>query len=187
MKFKQIDLLLIAGFTSNLFYSISYPIIHTICIKDLSSNLLSFSALLSSIFTIIITKLWLKYSEKLYKTFSISLFIEGLMFGILLIAFLLGKITPAIYYLVDCILTSIITRNIISGGNRLKAIRYRHEQREKFDNKSILYCNIASITGFGFSSFITLNIKIAFIFMWLGIVVDNIFYYIVYKKECKNY
>ncbi|MDY2737112.1 hypothetical protein [Intestinibacter sp.] len=187
MKSKKIDLLLVAGFTSNLFYSISYPIIHTICIKDLSSNLLSFSALLSSIFTIIITQIWLNHSEKLYKSFSVSLFIEGLSFGILLIAFLLGKITPSIYYLTDCILTSIITRNIISGGNRLKAIRYRDEDREVFDNKSTLYCNVASITGFGFSSFITLNTNIAFIFMWLGIVIDNFFYYIVYKKENKRY
>lgn len=187
-KNNKFDLLLITGLTSNLFYSISYPIIHTICVKDLNSNLLSFSALLSSIFAIVILQLWLNHSDKLYyKTFGISLFLEGLTFGILLIAFLLGKITPSIYYVVDCILTSIITRNIISGGNRLKAIRYRNEEREIFDNKSTLYCNIASILGFGFSSIITLNTNVAFTLMWLGIVIDNIFYYIVYKEENKNY
>lgn len=187
-KNNKFDLLLITGLTSNLFYSISYPIIHTICVKDLNSNLLSFSALLSSIFAIVILQLWLNHSDKLYyQTFGISLFLEGLTFGILLIAFLLGKITPSIYYVADCILTSIITRNIISGGNRLKAIRYRNEEREIFDNKSTLYCNIASILGFGFSSIITLNTNVAFTLMWLGIVIDNIFYYIVYKEENKNY
>lgn len=186
-KNDKFDLLLVTGLTSNLFYSISYPIIHTICIKDMNSNLLSLSALLSSILTIVIIQLWLKKSDKLYELFGISLFIEGLAFGILLIEFLLKNITPATYYVMDCVLTSTLTRNIMSGGNRLKAIRYKDEEREKFDNKITLYCNIASIIGFGFSTIFTLNTNIAFVFMWIGIAIDNIFYYIVYKKEKKNY
>ena len=186
-KNNKFDLLLFTGLTSNLFYSISYPIIHTVCVKDLSSNLLSFSALISSIFAIIVTQLWLKYSDKLYEYFGVFLSLEGITFGLLLIGFLLNKVTPATYYVMDCVLTSIITRNIISGGNRLKAIRYRDEEREIFDNKGTLYCNVASIIGFSFSSMYTLNTSIAFIFMWIGIVVDNFFYYVVYKEENKNY
>ena len=186
-KFKNFDLLLLTGFTSNLFYSISYPIIHTICVKDMSSNLLSFSSLLSCILATIVLQVWLKYSDQLYKTFGISLFLEAVAFGLLTLSFLVGKATPSTYYLVDCILTSILTRNVISGGNRLKAIRYKDQEREIFDNKSMMYCNIASILGFGFSSFITLNTKLAFGFMWVGIAIDNIFYYVVYRAENKNY
>lgn len=186
-KNSKYDALLIAGLTSNLFYSMSYPIIHTICIKDLNSNLLSFSSLLSCILAIIISRAWLKYSDKLYKTFGISLLLEGISYAILLVLFLSNKMTPAIYYVCDSILVATITRNIISGGNRLKAIRYQHEEREVFDNKSVLYCNIACVVGFGFSSIITLNTGVAFVLMWFGMVVDNIFYYIIYKKENKDY
>lgn len=77
-KNSKYDALLLAGLTSNLFYSMSYPIVHTICIKDLSSNLLSFTSLLSCILAIILSQAWLKYSDKLYKTFGISLLLEGI-------------------------------------------------------------------------------------------------------------
>lgn len=186
-KNNKYDALLLAGLTSNLFYSMSYPIVHTICIKDLNSNLLSFTSLLSCIFAIMLSQLWLKYSDKLYKTFGISLLLEGILYAILLVLFLSNKMTPAMYYVWDSIIMAIITRNIISGGNRLKAIRYRHEEREIFDNKSILYCNISCVIGFGFSSIITLNTNVAFILMWFGMVVDNAFYYLIYRKENKQY
>lgn len=186
-KNSKYDALLLAGLTSNLFYSMSYPIVHTICIKDLSSNLLSFTSLLSCILAIILSQAWLKYSDKLYKTFGISLLLEGILYAILLVLFLSNKMTPAMYYVWDSIIMAIITRNIISGGNRLKAMRYRHEEREIFDNKSTLYCNISCVIGFGFSSIITLSTNMAFILMWIGMVVDNAFYYLIYRKESKQY
>lgn len=188
MKFKnKIDLLLIAGFTSSLFYSAAYPIIHIVCIKDLNSNLMSLASLLNCIFVILVSKIWLKYSDKLYKTFGISLFLEALLYCILLIAFLINKITPAAYFLIDCLLSAIITRNIISGGNRLKALRYKDRDREEFDNKTILYGNIANVIGYSFSTIFTLNRNLAFILMWVGIVIDNVFYYLVYRNEIKKY
>lgn len=186
-KNNKFDLLLITGLTSNLFYSIAYPVIHTICINDMNSKLVSFSSLLSCILATIVINLWLKYSDSLYKTFGISLLLEGICFGMLTFAFIIGKASPATYYLIDCILTATLTRNVISAGNRLKAIRYKDQEREIFDNKTTMYCNIASILGFGFSSLIALSTNIAFVFMWVGISIDNIFYYIVYREENKNY
>ena len=148
---------------------------------------MSLSQLISCILAIIISQSWIKYSDKLYKTFGISLVLECVFFGALLVLFLLGLVTPKIYYIVDCVLSATITRNIINGGCRLKAIRYQNKDRELYDHKNTVMCNIASICGFLFSSLYTLPTNLAFILMFVGVSVDNLFYYKVYIETNKNY
>jgi hypothetical protein len=155
--------------------------------QDISSNFMSLSQLISCLLAIIISQLWIKHSDKLYKTFSISLALECVSFGSLLVLFLCGIVTPKIYYIVDCILSATITRNIINGGCRLKAIRYNNKDREMYDHKNTVMCSIASICGFLFSSLYVLPAQIAFVLMFIGISVDNLFYFIVYKNTNKNY
>ena len=184
---NKLDLLIISGLFSNLFYSIAYPIVHTKCMQDISSNFMSLSQLISCLLAIIISQLWIKHSNKLYKTFGMSLVLECVSFGALLVLFLFGLVTPKIYYIVDCILSATITRNIINGGCRLKAIRYEGQDRELYDHKNTVMCNIASICGFLFSTLYTLPTNIAFILMFVGISVDNLFYYKVYIETNKNY
>ncbi len=186
MKTK-FDLLILSGLFSNLFYSVAYPIIHIKCMQDISSNFMSLSQLISCVLAIIISQLWIKHSDKLYKTFQISLFLECIFFGLLLFFFLIGVVTPKIYYIVDCILSATITRNIINGGCRLKAIRYEGQCRELYDHKNTVMCNIASILGFLFSSLYTLPTNIAFILMFVGVSIDNLFYGCVYNETNKNY
>lgn len=183
MKKNKFDVLLLAGLTSNLFYSIAYPIIYLTIIKDINSNLMSFCNLINCIFTIIITKAWLNKSKSLYKSFGLMLGLEGLFYTILTTLYLTGYASNTIYYFIDVILCATITRNIICGGTRLKALRYNGEDREIFDNRNNVYCNIASVIGYSFSSIYTLNIKVAFILMLMGIIVDNIFYYYVYHEQ----
>lgn len=115
------------------------------------------------------------------------LFLESLLYLIILIMLLTKIITTQIYYILDILLFSSITRSIICGGNRLKAIRYKDNNREEFDNKSVMFANIASIIGYGISSIIEIPINIAFITMYIGIISDNIIYYIIYRQTNKNY
>lgn len=180
---EKVDKLLIAGAVSNLFYSMAYPIVHTITMQDINSNIMSFASLVNCIIAMLITKIWLKHSKYLYKTFGTMLVIEGIVYGLLTTIYLTGIATAGMYYVGDAILNALITRNIICGGARLKAFRYKGEEREKFDNKTTYYCYLTSIIGFTFSWKITLPTKLGFILMFIGIVVDNIFYYIVYKRE----
>lgn len=182
-KSRNIDELLIAGATSNLFYSMAYPIVHTITVQNINSNTMSFASLLNCILAAIVAKIWLDNSTKLYTTFGVMLKVEIIAYGILTALFLGNVVTPAIYFLSDAIMSAIITRNIICGGTRLKALRYEGEDREIFDNKTVFYCNITSIIGYAFSWLVTLPISTGFLFMFIGISVDNIFYLRVYEKE----
>lgn len=181
------DGLLITGLISNLFYSLAYPVIHTTIMKSLDSRLMSFGSLASCIIVIIVSKIWIKHSEKMYSKFSLMLLLEGILYFILLILTLNKTISMQIYYIIDVILFASITRNIICGGNRLKAIRYKDKSREEFDNKSTVYCNIASILGFGISSIIKFNLHLALIIMFIGVIIDNFIYYKVYKSTNKEY
>lgn len=182
MKLKNIDELLIAGGLSNLFYSIAYPIVHTITIQDINSNVMSLASLINCVIAMIITKIWLNHSRELYKTFGKLLILEVIAYAILTITFLIGETSPRMYFLWDAILSALITKNIICAGARLKSKRYQDEEREKFDNKTSFYCNLTSVIGYGFSWIITLPIYAGFICMFIGIAVDNIFYYKVFKN-----
>lgn len=155
--------------------------------KNLDSQLMSFCSLISCLIVIFISKLWLKYSDKLYNKFYLMLFLEVIVYFILLILFLSNNISTKIYYIADTLLFASITRSIICGGTRLKAIRYKDKDRESFDNKSTIFCNVASVLGFAISSIIKIPINTAFIFMFIGISVDNYLYYRVYKKTKKDY
>lgn len=181
------DYLIMAGFLSGLFYSLAYPVIHLECMQNINSNLMSMSSLMSCVLTVVITQLWLKKSEVMYKTFVVSLMIEVVLYGTILYLFYTGIFSAVAYYISDCIICSIITRNIINGGTRLKAIRYRNEHREVYDNKNMMWCNIASILGYGISSVFVLPRLIAVVFMFLGMAIDNMFYLLAYLETKKNY
>lgn len=181
------DKLLLATLISNLFYSMAYPVIHITVVAGLDSRVLSISSLISCILAIFINKMWLKSSEKLYNKFGVMLFLEGFVYFILLNTILANGITPHIYYVADAILFATITRNIICASNRLKAIRYTGKDREVFDNKSVIYYNMASIIGFGISSIFKIPVNMAFIIMYIGIISDNFIYYFVYKNTADRY
>lgn len=182
-KLNKADPLVLGGALSNLFYSLAYPIVHTITMQGLSSNWVSLASLANCFLASIITKLWLNNSKKLYPFYGIMLGVEVIFYGMLTVLFLIGIASPAIYYMGDAVLNAIITRNIICGGTRLKALRYNGEEREKYDNKNNYYSYVTSIIGFAISSVITFSTPIGFILMFIGIITDNIFYYYVFKKE----
>lgn len=127
---KNIDELLIAGALSNLFYSVAYPIVHTITMKSINSNIMSLASLINCILVAIITKVWLNKSKELYKTFGVLLGVEVIAYGILTGLFLIRIADLFIYFMGDALMSAIITRNIICGGTRLKALRYEGEARE---------------------------------------------------------
>ena len=186
MTLNKPDLLVVGGALSNLFYSVAYGVVHTTCIQYVTPNIVSLASLINCILATVVAKIWLDNSKKLYKTFGLLLAIEGITYGILTLLFLTGLINPGMYLIADAMLSATITRNIACAVTRLKSIRYHGDKREQFDNKTVLYCNITSVIGFGFSSLYVLPTNLAFITMFVGIAIDNIFYYYVFKKENKK-
>ena len=174
-----------SSITSNLFYSLSYPVVHTYLMSSVNSQTVSICSLTSCIIVALVNKSWLRYSKKLYEYFKHLLVIETMVYSILVGMILSNFISPWTYYIFDTLLFATITNNIICGGTKLKSLRYRGEEREKFDNTINYWANISCIIGFLISSIITFSWRIGFIIIFISVIVDNGFYYIVYKETSK--
>lgn len=179
---RKLDLMIASSIASNLFYSLSYPVVHTYLMSFVNPRTVSICSLMSCVIVALVNKTWLKYSKKLYKYFKHLLIIETLLYSILLGMILLNYISPCTYYIVDTLLFATITNNIICGGVKLKSLRYQGETRERFDNTINYWANISCILGFLISSIITFSWRIGFIIIFISVTVDNAFYYIVYKE-----
>lgn len=180
------DKLILANFLSNLFYSLAYPSIHYYLIKDAGQKMISLNSIILCIAGIIVPLLWNKYSDTLYLKYGYLLSIECILYSIIAFLVIFSFITPKAYYILDTFLFAIVTKNIISGNIKLKSLLYKDGQREKFDNNSNIASNASSLIGFTISLLIEFPISVGFILITIGICLDNIFYYNVYKKTIKK-
>lgn len=180
------DELLIGNLISNFAYSFSYPFVYYSLMNSINENLISINSIAICLGGIVIPYIWNKYSDKIYSYYGYILFSEIIFYSILVLLILFKIINNKIYYILDTFLFVFITKNIICGNNKLISIKYKNKEREEYDNNLTIVSNSSSLIGFILSLFFHIDINIAFIFIWIGIVSDNIFYYISYKKSKKE-
>jgi len=170
---------------SNIFLTMSYPAIHLYIMAGLTSNIVSLNQILLCISIIIINPMWNKYSDKLYKYYSLLMLLESITYLVLNITMILNIWTKIIYYLIDTFLYCVITQNLICGTNKLKSFVYNKDTREKYDNTAQIATAIGTLIGSGIAIIIDIPIKIAFIISWIGISIDDVFCFIAYKNNKK--
>ena len=145
--------------------------------------MISINALCTCMGGIILPFIWNKYSDRLYKRYDIMLVTEAVIYILMLILLTFNNINLVAYYILDTICFTLVTKNIICGGNKLRAKRYNNEaDRVKYDNNSQMAANISSMIGFGISAIFTFSVSQAFILSTMGICIDNIFYYLAWKE-----
>lgn len=176
------DFLVQGDFWSTLLYYMSFPYINIWIMKQLDNKYVAVQNIIVCVATVLISTLWNKKSNKLYKFYSIFMFSECAVYLVLYSFVIFGNLNGRLYYLIDTILFSLITKNIICGTNKLKSIIYKNEKREKYDNTSSIAAAIASIVGSILSIALNIPIEIAFAIGWAGISIDNLFYYLAYRK-----
>lgn len=177
------DKLILASFLSNLFYAACYPAVHSCLMQSVGQRMISINALCTCIGGIILPFVWNKYSDRMYKKYGTMLFIEAIIYILILIMLLRGDMNLIVYYILDTICFTLVTKNIICGGNKLRAKRYNNEaDRVKYDNDTQMAGNISSMIGFGISAIFEFSMSQAFILSTIGICVDNLFYYSAWKE-----
>lgn len=177
------DKLLIANFLSNLFYSMAYPCVHYKLISEVGQKMISLNSIVICVAGILIPILWNKKSEKLYKTFGFLCNLEIILYAVICIMYLVSFIDAKAYYILDTVFFCLVTKNMICGGNKLRAKRYDTEnKREKYDNNVQLVTNISSLIGFLISFMVDMNVNVGFILITIGICADNFFYYNGWKE-----
>lgn len=178
------DLMIQACFWSSTFYSMSYPFIHLYIMKDASitEKVISSNQIFICLTIIIINSIWNKHSSKLYKYYKAFILIESIAYLVLTIGAISTTLSPLYYYTIDFILFGFISRNVICGANKLRAFIYNGETREKYDNTISIASAIATLIGSFIAIIINIPIEVAFAISWIGLVIDNIFYWIAYNK-----
>lgn len=186
-KLRNIDLLVASAFICNVLFALCNPVIHVELISSISSSLVSVSSLAGSIGSALVSRIWMKKGKELFKFYPIFLVIEPIIYGIAIGMVILNIMSNQVYYILDGLMYATITNNIVCGGSRFKAIKYNNEDsRSNFDNAIGFYASIASIIGYGVGSIITFNVKVAFVIIFFSISIDNVLYFIEYRRLIKK-
>lgn len=189
-KIKSIDLMLLSTFLCTIFYTSTYPIIYKTIMSTIHKNFISINQIVACCSIILFNSIWNKHSNKLFKYFPALCALEMVCTLIVTIYISISKASITSFYILDTLIFVIVTRNIICGGSRLKALKYSTpSKREKFDNNNSSYTSLATIIG----ASISIALRMDFITMlWIaafGNCIDNILYIIIYKnlnKESKD-
>lgn len=176
------DNLIKACFYSTIFYSIAYPAIEKKIIDAISYKMIAVNSIVICLATILIGKLWNKHKDILFNYYNHFLIAEALCYVFAtILAVVFEKYLG--YYILETLIFSVISKNIVMGGNTLRARKYNDEhERNKYDNNIQIYASIATLIGSGLCLLIELPIWLSFISMFLGVTIDNVFYFI----ECKR-
>lgn len=186
MKQKP-DLMLLATFFSTCFYSATYPYIYKEIMQNVTENAVAYNQIANCVSVIIFSCLWNHLSDRLFRRYDILCVLECLAGICTSLYVTFHPESVLIYYILDTALFCLITRNIICGGVRLRAERYRTEtQREHFDNSNNAVSAAATIIG----SLIAVRLHLDFIHMvWIatvGNIIDNIFYIAIFLSSSQS-
>ena len=184
---KKFDSMLTATFVADCFYSATYPYIYQQILSGISSDAVAVQQIVNCISVILFSCLWNKFSDKLYPFYAVLCVLECLAGLCTSLYVTLHPDNLLMYYILDTALFCLITRNIICGGVRLRAVRYPTEQqREHFDNANNAASAAATIIG----SLIALKLNLNFVSMiWLatiGNMTDNLFYIHIFRTSQKG-
>lgn len=185
---KKTDSMLLATFFSTCFYSATYPYIYKVIMSAVTENAIAVNQIAVCISVILFSSLWNRFSNRLYPFFQLFCVLESIAGVCTSVYVALYPENVMIYYILDTLMFCLITRNIICGGVRLRAVRYKSEtEREHFDNSNNSVSAMATIIG----SLIALKLNLDFTKMiWIaaiGNMIDNIFYILIFeetKKRC---
>lgn len=182
----RIDGMLLATLLTNLFYSATYPYIHKQVMECVSDSIIALNQIINCLSIIIIGAIWNRKSKKLFNLYPLYCILETLV-GIVTTVYVIISKNIVVYYILDTLVFAIITRNIICGGIKLRAIRYDTEdKREHFDNNNNSMSAIATILGSVIAMFLTLNFNTMIILATIGNCIDNIFYIVIWYKTNKQ-
>lgn len=174
--------MLAATFLTTLFYSATYPYIHKQIMMVTSDSLIAISQIINCLSIVLLGGVWNKWSNKLFKFYPAFCILETLL-SVGSATFAISTNNIVVYYIIDTLIFSTITRNICCGGVKLRAIRYTSEElREHFDNNNNSASAIATIIGSILAMQLHLDFKVMLCIATFGNAIDNIFYIEIFRS-----
>ena len=173
---KLSNIMLAATFISNLFYAMSYPYIYAQTVKVVPQAFISIEQILCCAGTMLFCWIWNKFSDKLFKYYELFLIAEIVADSILFADVIIRR-DLRFYFMLNVIIYSIITRNLICGGNKMRAkINPSEKERERFDNNNNIMNSASTLLGAGLAMILSPELKPLFILALIGNIADNFFF-----------
>lgn len=183
---KKPDGIIVATFLTTLFYASTYPYINKFIISNVSESMIALNQIVNCGSIIIFSSLWNKIGEKLFKFYPVYLILE-IVVNLFMTIYAITTGNIVAYYLLDTLVFSVITRNIICGGIKLRAKRYNSEEKRSiFDNTENIAYAAATICGSLIAMFMSFDFTKMLIIATVGNCIDNIFYVVIYNKTMKG-
>lgn len=174
--------MLLSNFICALFYAASYPYIYAETLKAVNKHDITFEQIIGCIGTIIFSTLWNRYGKQLFEHYRKMLIVEIIadctLFGGY---FVLHNMR--FYFIFNIIIYAVITKNLCSGGIRMRAmVNPDEESRNRYDNNANTANSAATLIGAGISLTCNFSVTTMFIFALIGNIIDNFFYLYIYNK-----
>lgn len=182
----KIDGMLLATFLTTIFYSATYPFIHKEVMTVAPDWLIAATQIINCVSVVTFGYIWNKFSDKLFKFYPIICILETVL-TVGSAAYAICTKDIAAYYIIDTLVFALVTRNIVCGGVKLKAIRYKTEtDREHFDNNNNSASAVATIIGSLIAMVLNLNLEIMLCIATFGNAIDNVAYILIYKSQVRK-
>lgn len=185
IKWMWKDLMIQACLWSTLAYTVAYPTIKLTIMQHIDQRYLAFESMFIAVATIVSTSCYTKWSDKAFKFMPLFLIVESILYVTLSATMLAEVVSIKVYFILDIMAYSCITRNIICCGTRMKRILYKDEDRELFDNSLSMAHSGAAIVGGIIVMCCTIPLWVSWIIMGVAVSIDNVFLYIVYRRVKK--
>lgn len=183
---RKIDGMLLATFLTTIFYASTYPYIHKEVMQYASDSFIALNQIINCVSIVVFGSFWNKKGDKLFKFYPLFCVLECLL-GIAISIYATVSKDILAYYILDTVVFALITRNIICGGIKLRALRYKTEEsRVKFDNNDNSVCSIATIIGSVIAMILNLPFEAMLWLATLGNCIDNVFYICIYRSSTKK-
>ena len=180
------NIMLAATFISNLFYAMSYPYIYAQTVKVVPQSFIGVEQILCCVGAMLFCWIWNKYSDKLFKYYELLLVAE-IIADTVLFADVLIRWDLKFYFLLNVIIYSVITRNLICGGNKMRAkLNPSEKERERFDNNNSILNSASTLIGAGAAIVFNPQLKTLFVLALIGNIADNFFYLYICRGIKKN-
>lgn len=180
---KHFDGMLFASLFVNIFYAATYPYIHREIMLVTTDNYIAINQIVNCLSVAMFSFVWNKFSDKIFKFYVVFCVAESVLcIGTTAFAICTNHILA--YYLLDTFVFALITRNIICGGVKLKAMRYKTEkEREKFDNHDNLMSSLGFLGGSIIAFFLRFDFTTMLCIATVGNIIDNFIYIGIYYNE----
>lgn len=168
------DQMLLGKMLSGIPYLYGYTAINILLYSSLNSRLITFMNVIAAIITIFINKFWRDRNGNMLtkRTFIPLVIIETIGYGLLVLYYLETR-NMNVFFVLNNIMSIIITYNICNGVGYIKAKRYPEDARGDFDIDLSTIGSINTIVGYGMATLIPPSVEVAFIAFFLAVVIDN--------------